>query len=80
MVPTGATSRADVADKLDRYLNDAERSYHERLQLVANAKDDLDFHYAVQGLMKHWLFVHVPLVAAMLIFVLLHLLLVNIYV
>jgi hypothetical protein len=65
---------------VNRYLNDAERSYLERLQMVADAKDKLDFHYAVQGLMKHWLFVHVPLVAAMFIFVLWHLLLVNIYV
>ncbi len=61
------------------YLNDSEREYLKRLQALAELKSRLDFHYAAQGLMKAWLLVHVPAVAALLVFSLWHLALVNIY-
>ena len=39
-------------------------------------KDQLDFHQAMQGLLKGWLFVHIPLTYALLLFALVHLVLV----
>jgi hypothetical protein len=66
-------------DYVNRYLNDAERVYLDRLKQLAETKDKLDFHFAVQGMLKHWLFVHVPLAGALFVAVLWHLLLVNIY-
>ena len=31
------------------------------LRAAVEAKDDLDYHYAHQAVLKYWLFVHVPL-------------------
>lgn len=57
---------------LDRYLNDAEREYARELSALVRMKDDLDYHYALQGALKVWLFVHVPLTYVMLILGVVH--------
>jgi hypothetical protein len=46
---------------LDRFLNDKERAIAAAMAEQIRAKDNLDFHYACQGLLKGWLFVHIPL-------------------
>jgi len=51
----------------------------ETLQSLALTKNRVDQQYAYQWLMKIWLFIHIPCVLALLIFVLWHFLLVNIY-
>ena len=35
-------------------------------------KDDLDYHYALQGALKIWLFVHIPVTFVMLILAVFH--------
>lgn len=62
-----------------RYLNDRESDHLRRLYRLAEEKTLMDFHYALQGLMKWWLFAHIPPAAALLVFSLWHLLLVNLY-
>ncbi len=57
---------------LDRYLNDAEKRMSADLLKLVWEKDDLDYHHALQGTLKAWLFVHVPLTCALLVFAALH--------
>jgi len=62
-----------------RYLDSAERPYLDKLKEIAFLKNKVDFHYAVQSLMKGWLFVHVPVAAAVVIMAIWHLVVVNVY-
>jgi len=62
-----------------RYLGPKEHAYLDELGDLAHAKARLDLHYAVQGLLKIWLHVHVPVAAGMLVLALWHTLIVNIY-
>jgi hypothetical protein len=57
---------------LDRYLDDDERECARELSELVWMKDDLDYHEALQGAIKLWLFVHVPLTYAMLILAVFH--------
>jgi hypothetical protein len=57
---------------LDRYLGDSEREIARELRELVLMKNDLDYHYALQGALKVWLFVHVPLTFAVLILGLFH--------
>ena len=58
---------------LERYLSEAEKPFTRELAALCRQKSDLDMHYTVQGLLKGWLFVHVPLTAAMLVLAVVHL-------
>ncbi len=62
-----------------RYLNEAESSYLAKLEALAEMKNKIDIHYALQTVMKGWLLIHVPLTAVLLVFVLWHILLVHAY-
>ena len=62
---------------LDRYLNEEERGVARKLDDLVRTKDALDYHRAMQGLLKGWLFVHVPLTFALLVFAFVHLVLVH---
>lgn len=62
-----------------RYLNDAEGAYLAKLQILAETKNKIDIHYALQTVLKSWLLVHVPLTVAVLVFVIWHILLVHAY-
>ena len=64
---------------VERYLNDAEREYLRTLEALARVKNQLDVHYALQGLMKLWLLVHVPLAVAVVALSIWHFLLVHSY-
>lgn len=66
-------------DTVARYLNNQEKEYLDRLKQLAEYKDRIDMHYAVQGLLKVWLLVHVPAAVALVTLSLWHLLVVNIY-
>jgi len=59
-------------DALDRYLNAEERETMTQLAEFVRAKDNLDFQRAVQGMLKGWLFVHIPLTYALLLFAAVH--------
>lgn len=66
---------ADMADQ-HRYLNAQERKIMDEIAELVQLKDDLDYHDALQSLLKHWLFVHIPLSYSLLVFTLMHILLV----
>lgn len=57
---------------VDRYLNAAEREFMARIAEQVRRKDDLDAQQATQTLLRGWLFAHIPLSLALLIFALVH--------
>jgi hypothetical protein len=61
--PTGHTCRALVGELegLDRYLSAEQREIGRQLVDYVRRKDDLDYHFALQGRLKVWLFVHIGL-------------------
>lgn len=64
---------------LRRYLGESERQVLDQVEALALRKNQLDAHFALQGALKLWLFVHVPAAVLLVALVLWHLLLVNIY-
>lgn len=64
---------------VDRYLNDTERKYLEQIQQLALVKDKVDRHYALQTVLKFWLFLHLPLAVGVMALAIWHLLLVHVY-
>ena len=62
-----------------RYLNDSEAVYLKQLQDIAHRKSLLDAHYAMQGALKLWLFVHVPAAVLLVLLASWHLIVINIY-
>ena len=67
------------SDAIERYLNDKEKTYLRQLQALALEKDRVDAHYVLQGLMKLWLLLHVPLAFAMLALACWHLVVVHVF-
>ncbi|MCB1693076.1 MAG: hypothetical protein KDI19_09940 [Pseudomonadales bacterium] len=63
-------------EALDRYLSESEREIARELTSLIGQKDDLDFHYTRQGILKLWLFAHIPLTYMLLIFLVAHVVLV----
>jgi hypothetical protein len=57
---------------MDRYLNDSEREVVAQILERASLKDDLDYQWARQLILKGWLFVHIPLTFSLLILLALH--------
>lgn len=64
---------------LRRYLNEGERAYLGRIEELALRKSRLDAHYALQSVLKFWLFIHVPAAVLLVLLACWHLLVVNIY-
>ena len=63
----------------ERYMNDKELEYSDRLRSLLEKKDELDYHYALQAALKTWLFVHIPATFSMLIMMLIHVLVVYVF-
>ena len=61
---------------LRRYLNTPEQSILEEINERVIVKDDLDRQYALQCVLKGWLFVHIPLTYVLLLLSLCHIVLV----
>lgn len=59
-------------DNLNRYLSDPHRSLGKQLSAMVKQRDDLDYHFALQGRLKIWLFVHVGLTYSLIAVALLH--------
>jgi hypothetical protein len=57
---------------LERYLEESERDTLETFRELVAMKDDLDYHRALQGALKAWLFVHVPASWSLLILAFVH--------
>lgn len=64
-------------DAQKRYMSAAETAYLAEVTELVVQKDDLDYQYVHQALLKYWLFVHAPLTYALLVFAVLHLFLVH---
>ncbi len=59
-------------DGLNRYLNEDERKIMAEITERVRSKDNLDFQWYGQGILKLWLFVHIPLTFGLLIFAAMH--------
>ena len=66
-------------DALNRYLKETERQILDQIAELVRTKDDLDFQYAVQSLLKWWLFVHIPLTYVLLIVTVVHVVVVYVF-
>ena len=55
-----------------RYTSDAEAEYFAQVADLVVQKHDLDYQFAHQVTLRYWLFVHVPLTYALLVFAALH--------
>jgi len=63
-------------ESLERYLNETERDIMQQIAKFVIQKDDLDYHYAHQAMLRYWLFAHVPLTYALICFATIHMVLV----
>lgn len=63
-------------EKLMPYLNSNEATCAKSLIRLMRKKNNLDYHYAHQGVLKIWLFIHVPVACSLLVLVGLHIVLV----
>jgi hypothetical protein len=72
---TSRRIRHEIAES-QRYLSEGDKELAGQLIDLVKLKDDLDFHYARQGLLKLWLFVHIPITVMLLIFLAAHVVLV----
>ncbi len=66
-------------DALDRYLNEREKAIARELRDWIETKQNLDFQYASQRLLKLWLFVHIPLTYSLILLGLAHGLIAALY-
>lgn len=78
-IPTGRMKRSLVLElmNMDRYLPENGRESSKQLIELVSKKDDLDFHLAMQGRLKLWLFVHIATTYSMLILAVFHTVLVH---
>lgn len=77
--PTGHTRRQLISEieDLDRYLSADQRAISRQLTGMVKQRDDLDYHYALQGRLKTWMFVHIGLTYSLLILGFAHMILVH---
>ena len=64
----------------ERYLDSQEKQYLQEIYKLAEYKQAVDVHYALQGLLRKWLYLHIPLALVCLILVMWHVVLVGVYV
>lgn len=59
-------------DAIERYLDENGKAHLQRLRDLVVAKDNVDFNYANGGLLKLWLFLHIPTTYALIVAILVH--------
>ncbi len=59
-------------DALGRYLDEKEKQTADRIVELVRAKDNLDRQWHLQGALKLWLFVHIPLSFSLILFAGIH--------
>ncbi len=59
-VRAGHQRALDSFENIARYVAKNEREQVENLQSIVTEKMELDAHYRLQGLLRHWLVLHVP--------------------
>ena len=57
---------------IERYLDEPGKARLLKMRDLVEAKSNLDFHYANGGLLRLWLFVHVPATYALLVAIAVH--------
>jgi hypothetical protein len=57
---------------IERYLDEAGKTRLREMRELVEAKSNLDFHYTNGGLLRVWLFVHVPATYALLVAIAVH--------
>ena len=57
---------------LERYLDDGQKEKQAAIVRLIELKDDLDYHYAHQAVLKYWLFLHIPLSYSLLLLGVVH--------
>ena len=62
------TALLNALDDTRRFLNTQHEQTMEQLAACVRRKDDLDYQYAMQSLLKYWLFLHVPLTWGLVVF------------
>ncbi len=72
--PNGHACRAIIREieDLDRYLSIPHREAGRKLAELVRRKDDLDYHLALQGRLKIWLFLHIGLTYSLIIIAIVH--------
>lgn len=60
-----------------RFLTDEEKAVMQSIETLLHRKNELDGQYALQAALKYWLFIHVPLSYALLVFTFFHSMLVH---
>ncbi len=61
-------------DSIERYLDDTEKHRLATMRELVVAKNNLDFHHANGGLLKLWLFFHIPPTYALIVAIIVHVL------
>lgn len=64
---------------LQRYLDPRGRELLNELDEIVAVKENLDYHYALQGALKAWLFIHIPATYAMIVLAGVHVLMAYAY-
>jgi len=59
-------------DNLRQYLDDAGKKRLAEIKDLVQAKDNLDYQYAHQGVLKAWLFVHIPATYGLIVLIIAH--------
>lgn len=57
---------------IERYLDEAGKARLQKMRELVEAKSNLDFHYTNGGLLRVWLFVHIPATYALLVAIAIH--------
>lgn len=72
--PSGGRKRQLVGEieGLDRFLGEDQRVASRKLAALVRQKDDLDFHRAIQGRLKIWLFAHIGVTYSLLVVAIVH--------
>ena len=60
---------------IERYLDEAGKARLQKMRDLVEAKSNLDFHYTNGGLLRLWLFIHVPATYALLVAIAVHVML-----
>ena len=79
LFPSGRRKRQLLGELqgLERYLSVDQRPVGRRLASIVQKKDDLDYHHALQGRLKLWLFLHIGFTYSLVAISVLHGILVH---
>ena len=77
--PTGGKRRNLLAglENIDRYLSDEGRSQRREMSVLVQAKDDLDFQYAIQNRIRFWASAHTWVLGTFLVLTIAHVILAH---